>query len=132
MTLVTSLKSRCLFLCGFVNSTLFYLRSNHSEVFYKNGVLKNFTIFTRKHLCQSLFFNKVAGLRPEIFKNTFIIEQLRWLLLLFISSKSFYYMALDNCYNKYFWKGNVSQNCNKLDKTFFMKILTLHIFKGLC
>ena len=25
--------------------------------------LRNFTKFTRKHLCQSLFFNKVAGLR---------------------------------------------------------------------
>ena len=25
----------------------------------KNGVLKNFTKFTGKHLCQSLFFNKV-------------------------------------------------------------------------
>ena len=26
-------------------------------------VLRNFTKFTGKHLCQSLFFNKVAGLR---------------------------------------------------------------------
>ena len=36
------------------------------EVFYKKGVLWNFTKFTGKYLCQSLFFNKVAGLRPEI------------------------------------------------------------------
>ena len=28
------------------------------------GVLKNFVKFTRKHPYQSLFFNKVAGLRP--------------------------------------------------------------------
>ena len=28
-------------------------------------VLKNFTKFTGKHLCQSLFFNKVAGLGPH-------------------------------------------------------------------
>ena len=28
-----------------------------------NGVLRNFAKFTAKHLCQSLFFNKVAGLR---------------------------------------------------------------------
>ena len=34
------------------------------EVFYGKGVLRNFTKFTVKHLCQSLFFNKVAGLRP--------------------------------------------------------------------
>ena len=32
------------------------------EVFCKKGVLRNFAEFTGKHLCQSLFFNKVAGL----------------------------------------------------------------------
>ena len=31
------------------------------EVFYKKGVPKNFVKFIRKYLCQSLFFNKVAG-----------------------------------------------------------------------
>ena len=30
----------------------------------RKGVIKNFTKFTGKHLCESLFFNKVAGLRP--------------------------------------------------------------------
>ena len=30
----------------------------------KQGVLKNFAKFTGKHLCQSIFLNKVAGLRP--------------------------------------------------------------------
>ena len=34
------------------------------EVFYKKGVLRNFTEFTGKYLCRSLFLNKVAGLRP--------------------------------------------------------------------
>ena len=34
------------------------------EVFCKKRVLRNFTDFTGKHLCQSLFFNKVAGLGP--------------------------------------------------------------------
>ena len=61
----------------------------------KKGVLRNFAKFTGKHLCQSLFFNEVAVLRPvtllkgvsgtgvfhcesyEISKNTFFIEQLR-------------------------------------------------------
>ena len=33
-------------------------------VFCKKGVLRNFTKFTGKRLWQSLFFNKVAGLRP--------------------------------------------------------------------
>ena len=39
------------------------LKSSEAEVFYKKDVLKNFTKVTRKQLCQSLFFNKVAGLR---------------------------------------------------------------------
>ena len=30
----------------------------------KKGVLRNFTKFTGKHLCQSLIFNKVAALMP--------------------------------------------------------------------
>ena len=48
------------------------------EVFYEKGVLRNFAKFTGKHLCQSLFFNKVAGL----LRTPFFIEHLRWLLLL--------------------------------------------------
>ena len=45
-------------------------RSSRLEVFCKKGVLKNFENFTGKCLCQSLFFNKVAGLRPAtIFKK---------------------------------------------------------------
>ena len=31
------------------------------EVFFKKVVLTNFAKFTGKHLCQILFFNKVAG-----------------------------------------------------------------------
>ena len=30
----------------------------------KKGVLRNFTKFTGKHLCERSVFNKVAGLRP--------------------------------------------------------------------
>ena len=32
-----------------------------SEVFCKKGVHRNLVKFTGKHMCQSLFFNKVAG-----------------------------------------------------------------------
>ena len=38
--------------------------SSRPEVFYKKGVLENFTKLAKKLMCQSLFFNKVAGLRP--------------------------------------------------------------------
>ena len=43
-------------------------RSSHPEVLCKKVVLRNFTKFTGKpgkHLCQSLFFNKVAGMRQS-------------------------------------------------------------------
>ena len=39
-------------------------RSSRPEVFCKKGVLRNFAKFIGKHLGQSLFLNKVAGLRP--------------------------------------------------------------------
>ena len=45
-------------------------RSSRSEVFCKKGVVRNFTKFTAKHLCESLVFNKVASLRPAtLFKK---------------------------------------------------------------
>ena len=46
-----------------------FFKSSLQEMFCKKGVVKNFAKFTGKHLWQSLFFNKVAGLR--IVKNTF-------------------------------------------------------------
>ena len=42
-------------------------RSSRPEVFCEKGVLGNFTKFIGKHLCHSLFFNKVAGLRQQGF-----------------------------------------------------------------
>ena len=46
-------------------NSLTSFRSSHRRCSVKKGVLRNFAKFTGKHLCQSLFFNKVAGLRPE-------------------------------------------------------------------
>ena len=54
---------------GLTNKIVVFLvsikRSSLPEVFCRKGVLGNFAKFTGKHLCQSLFFNKVVGLRPE-------------------------------------------------------------------
>ena len=36
-------------------------RSSRPEVFCKKGAIRNFAKFTGKHLCQSFFFDKVAG-----------------------------------------------------------------------
>ena len=65
-------------------------RSSHRRCSVKKDVLRNFAKFTGKHLCQSLFFNKVAGKAikketlPQVFscefceisKNTFSTEHL--------------------------------------------------------
>ena len=74
-------------------------RSSRLEVFCKKGVLRNFEKLTGKHLCLSLLFNKVAGLKTvtllkkkfwykcfpvnfsKFLKTPFITEHLRWLLL---------------------------------------------------
>ena len=60
---------------GFGRSPVAYLQKQPPGVFIGKGVLRNFAKLTGKHLCQSLFFNKVAGLR-EISKNTFSTEHL--------------------------------------------------------
>ena len=75
-------------------------RSSRREVFCKKVVLRNFAKFTGKHLCQSLFFSKFAGLSPatllkkrprhswfpvnftKFLRTPFLTEHLRWLLLI--------------------------------------------------
>ena len=82
---------------------IFYIFiSSRPEVFCRKGVLSNFAKFTGKHLCQSLFFNKVAGLRPatlltkrlwhrcfpvnfaKFLRTLCFTEHLRWLVLHFV------------------------------------------------
>ena len=74
-------------------------RGSHRGCSVRKGVLRNFAKFTRKHLYQSLSFNKVAGLRPapllkkrpwhrcfpvnfvKFVRTPFLTEHLRWLHL---------------------------------------------------
>ena len=44
-------------------STQHLCRRSHQRCSVRKGIQRNFKKFTGKHLCQSLFFNKVAGLR---------------------------------------------------------------------
>ena len=39
-------------------------RSSHRRCSIRKGALGDFAKFTGKHMCQSLFFNKVTDLRP--------------------------------------------------------------------
>ena len=50
----------------FLKTCITYFRSSCPEVFCKEGVLRNFTKLTGKHLRLSLFLYKAAGLRPVI------------------------------------------------------------------
>ena len=76
------------------------LENSRSQMFFKIGVLKHFTIFTRKHLCWKYFLRKFKACRPailskrdsntnvfseccEIFKNTYFQEHCERLLLYF-------------------------------------------------
>ena len=80
----TPSKSKNLWLIVAVKGS--FVRSSHQRCYLKVGVIKNFVKFTRKHLCQGLFFNliKKETLAQvfscefcEIFKNIFFTEQLQ-------------------------------------------------------
>ena len=59
-------------------------RSSHQGCSVRRGVLRNFSKLTRKHHCQSLFFNKVAVL----------------LLMYFISAMIFMYFVFSFPYKR--------------------------------
>ena len=46
------------------------LKKQSSECVLSKDVLKNLAKFTEKHLCGNLFFNKVAGWKPETVRNS--------------------------------------------------------------
>ena len=80
-------------------------RSSCPEVFCKKDVLRNFAKFTGKHLCQSFFFDKVAGLRLAIllkkrpWRRCFPVNFAKFLKTLFLQNTS------DGCFCTY-WKMN--------------------------
>ena len=51
------------------SEVFFQVRSSHRSCSVRKGVLRNFVKFTGKHLCQNLFFNKVAGLPATLLKK---------------------------------------------------------------
>ena len=73
-------------------------KSSRSQMFFKICSLKNFAIFTEKRLCWGPFLKKLQAFKPaiflkkesnkgvswrycKIFKSSFFIEYLWWLLL---------------------------------------------------
>ena len=51
-------------------------RINFSQMFYKTGALKNFAVFTRKHLCWSLFLKSDTHLSRKFVLFSPIIKGL--------------------------------------------------------
>ena len=88
-----------LLLSGLVKS-LFFLncRSSHRRCSIKENILKSFANFTGKHLCQSLYFDKVPSLRPVILlkKRLWQIFFL-WILGNFLENL-FYRPLLNDCF----------------------------------
>ena len=89
------------------------VRSSHRRCSARKGVFRNFIKFTGKHLCQSLFFNKLKKLnfiKKETLAQVFSCE------FCWISKNTFFYRTPpDDCfYAVWFWLGfSVSIVCWK-------------------
>ena len=62
------------------------IKSSHQQMFFKIGVLKNFALFTGKHLCWNFFLIKLQVCNflvniAKFLRTAFFIKRLRWLLL---------------------------------------------------
>ena len=123
-------KTLCIVLTGslVLLNTDGFSRSSHRRCSVRKGVHRNFLKFARKHLCQSVPFNNVAGLslRTPFLQNT------SWRMLLFIEFSSFclttnfnvanfpYKRNMCNFRIKNFWKFNCRGVCGniKFNKNF--------------
>ena len=104
-----------------------FCRSSHRRCSVRKGVLINFAKFAGKHLCQSLFFNKVAGwgdcfwicdrIDHGLYINTTSWFRMEDFLLLIWLSANFLY--LDG--------KTVVSRCKRLRKAFDDPMLELHL-----
>ena len=93
--------------CYFSSSEV-YWQSQPEEVLYEKGVLTNFSKFTRKHLCQSVFFFSCEF--SEICKTTFFTKHL-W-------ATASVFRTMSNMYDRRFlWKYRSSR-----PEMFFKKV----------
>ena len=71
-------------------------RSSHQKCSIRKGVLRNFAKFTEKHLsCQSLLFNKVAGLRPAT-----LLKKRPWQRCFHVNFVKFLRIPLEDCFQQ--------------------------------
>ena len=97
------------------------IRSSLPEVLCKKGALRNFAKFTGKHLCQSLFFNKVVSLSLQLYQKrdsdttqqAFVLMKTSWRRLLSSSSEDVF---------KTSWR-RLGRRKNVMLKTFWRHVL---------
>ena len=77
----------------YLNNKYKIMKSSRLEVFCKKGVLRNFAKFTGKHLCQGLFFNKVAGLSAATLLKIKILAHVFSCEFCEISKNTFFHRA---------------------------------------
>ena len=101
-----------------------------SEAFYKKSVLKNFAKFTRKHLCQGLFYNPGQTIWNKMGRFSEKLDRARkvWYLLLSV----FWLLRAKFNFSEGDWAlGYVSAQIWDLSNSFlFPKILSLFFVCG--
>ena len=80
-------------------------------MFCKNDVLRNFTRFTGKHLCQSLFFNKVNFIKKETLAQVFFCE--------------FYEISKNTFFKEHLWTTASVNSCFSIIFSIFNKLKIL-------
>ena len=83
----------------------------------RKGILRNFAKFTAKHLCQSLFFNKVAGLRLRLWACNFIKKE----TLAQVFSCKFSKSSKNIFFTEHLW-AIASGFCKRRSKSFIEKL----------
>ena len=54
----------CVYLFWYCEQVILHRQKQHQRCYIKKGTRRNFAKFSGKHLCQGLFLNKIADLRP--------------------------------------------------------------------
>ena len=89
------------------------IRSSHQRCSVRKGVLRNFAKFTGKHLCQAVFFNKVAGPVVIVQKMSSSIPMLLFMFLAHVGKRS-------------------NSRSQMFSKTGILKIFAIYTGKNLC
>ena len=111
--------------CTNVILQIYLCRSSHQRRSIEKGVLRNSTKFTGKHPRQSLFFNKVAGLRLRLWHRPFPVYFVKFLECLFLHNTSggCFCITLIRLLHRYF-----NQFFHYEKKTYFPNIYLLQAY----